>query len=291
MGPRDVVPSRDPWQALHRATFDSRVDARSRRSNVYLIPHPEEIAMKKLVTTILSTALCATLFASAASASVLLIENFNYPAGGLVANSGGNWTNHSGAGTDITILPSFDVVGDMNSAPDDNRTFLAQSATAKTYACLRVMIQDPGGAPRNNYFFHFKDTGTFNFAARLFVAPQGSTFSFGIGSTGAMTAQWPTALLYDRYYYVTVSYDASTGVSELWVNPANELSPKVTATAGTTGFLLSAVALRESNSSGTGVLWKYQVDAIGVGTTFDDACGNATPTSGTTWGQVKTIYR
>src|SRR5690349_3470245 len=113
------------------------------------------------------------LSASSAFATTLLTEAFSYANGGLVAGSGGNWTTHSGTGTDIQVV-SGHAAGDMASAPDDNRTFTAQTATSKTYACFTVNIPSVVGTPSTNYFAHFKDTGTINFAARVFVVPSGT---------------------------------------------------------------------------------------------------------------------
>jgi hypothetical protein len=55
-----------------------------------------------------------------------------------------------------------------------------------------------------------------------------------------------------------------------------------------------AVALREAATAPgfSGNTWTYNVDNIGVGTTFNDACTSApVPTLNSTWGRVKTLYR
>src|SRR5690242_2399497 len=154
------------------------------------------------------------LSASSAFATTLLTEAFSYANGGLVAGSGGNWTTHSGAGTDIQVV-SGHAAGDMAQAPDDNRTFTAQSATAKTYACFTVNIPTFSGTPSTNYFAHFKDGTTTNFASRVFVAPSGTTFTFGVStSTGAPTAPWPTALNFGQTYVIAIDYDAAAGTAD-----------------------------------------------------------------------------
>lgn len=252
--------------------------------------------MNKFATTILGAGFIATLVAAPASAgTTLLSETFSYADGGITTVSAGNWLNHSGTGTDVQIVSSR-AVGDMNTTPDVNRSFAAQSATAKTYACFTVTIPAPAvaGPPRTNYFLHMKDTGTTNFVARVFVTASGGSFTLGISaSSSTIGATWPTALTYGQPYSVVTSYNASTGTAEMWVNPVTEASPaKITATGGAPGTLVSAVALRQS-STGTGSLWTYIVDDLGVGTTFGDACvlSAPTPTQSTTWGRIKTIYR
>jgi hypothetical protein len=243
--------------------------------------------MKKIAITFVALAIAAT----PAFAANLLTESFAYPDGNLTTSSGGNWATHSGSGTDIQVVSGY-AAGDMSQAPDDNRSFAAQTATAKTYACFRVRIPAISGTPRTNYFAHLKDSGTSNFAARVFVAPQGNTFSFGLSvSSSTMAAQWPAALNYDQWYTVVIDYDAAAGTADLWVDPVDESSTMISASGGATGTLISSFALRQS-STGTGTAWMYNVDDIGVGTNFiDTGCGAPTSTRGSTWGRVKTLYR
>ncbi len=265
--------------------------------------------MKRTATMLfVLTAACCLAFAVPALAVGLMSESFPYGNGDLVAVAGGNWANHSGVGTDIQVTGGV-AVGSMTAAPDDNRAFAAQGATAKTYACFTVNIPTPAAAPVLNYFAHFKDTGTINFPARVYVAPSGATFTFGLsvgscalnGTPSCSPTLWPVSLSYDTDYTVAISYDAALGSAELWVNPVTEASAKIihntwSGTTPQTGFLVSAFALRQSNTPPGGVpgtpSWTFKVDNIGVGTSFSDGCTNGpTPTHGITWGRVKTIYR
>jgi hypothetical protein len=222
------------------------------------------------------------LAASSASAATFWTESFDYANGGLVAVAGGLWVNHSGTGTDIQVLNGEGVLTQTN-APDDNRTFAAQTATAKTYYCFKMKIS---GTPNTTgtYFIHLKDSGTMNFAARVFARNvDASTFNLGFGSTSS-TATWlPTAYTKDVYYHVTAMYDAATGSSTIWVDPTDETSPGTTV-AGTAGFLLSGLALRQSSGFGIAT-----VDDITVGDTF--CPGTVVPTSNNSWGEVKGMYR
>ena len=264
--------------------------------------------MRKTAIAILALGLASLALTAPALAVVLVSEGFPYANGGLVANSGGNWTNHSGAGTDITMVSGRAVVN-MANAPDDNRTFTAQSATTPIYTCFEVTVPDPGGIPRLAYFEHLKDTGTTNFVTRVYVAPldfvappdSGWTFALSHSSTSATVGvvHWSTtSLVYGQNYRIVTKYDPATTSSKMWVDPVGEGSTSVSQT-GTAANVMSAVALRQSNSSGTmppgtplgNTNVTASVDNLGVGTTFDDACGQITPTRGVTWGQVKTIYR
>jgi|SRR6185436_20834439 len=253
--------------------------------------------MRKTAISILTLGLIAASFATATAGS-LMTEPFTYADGGLVANSGGNWTTHSGAGTDIAITGNF-ITGSSANAPDDNRLFGPRSTTDKTYACFRVRIPQTAAAiTAANYFAHFM-INTTTFRSKVFIAPSGSTFTLGLtvtanaaGTPAAIPAAntWGTALNFDQWYTVAISYDAAAGTSEMWIDPASELSTKITVTeAGTGGGALTAFGFRESAVAGAA--FTYNADDLSVGTTFADACGGATPTRGSSWGGVKTIYR
>ena len=257
--------------------------------------------MKRLVTTLGLLALAATV-APPAFALNLLSETFPYANGNLTANAG--WTTFSGAGTDIQII-SGRVVGNNLNAPDDARAFPAQGASAKLYACFGLTIPSPGAAPPDtNYIAMFKDTGTSNFLARVWVGASGNTFTFGLSATSCACSGncvpvfWGTPLLYDHEYKITISYDGTTGNAELWVNASTQSDPKITAGGGPVNTInLSTFAFRQSSSAPTSCpagsfAWGYSADNLGVGTTFDDACNfGPTPTEGKTWGQLKSIYR
>jgi len=134
--------------------------------------------------------------------------------------------------------------------------------------------------------------------------PAGATgFTFGLShsSTSAVApVAWSVApLLYDKSYFIVIKYDPALNTSTLWVNPSSEASPNITQTLAGSVFSVSTFALREAfniptmpagTPSGTGT-WKFSVDNLGVGTTFSDACAQVTPTQGSTWGRLKTIYK
>jgi hypothetical protein len=259
--------------------------------------------MRKLVLLVLALALFA--FAAPAGAASFWSEQFNYSSGALTAVTP-NWTTHSGTGggaTDIQVTAGGVAAGNMANSPDDNRLFgVTQSATAKTYACFQVMVPTPASTPVLNYFAHFKDASTFNFAARVYVAPSGASFTFGlsVGSCASpcVVATWPVALNYNQLYTVAIMYDAAAGSAKLWVDPAGEgsLSISHNTWSGTTsqaGFQLTSFALRQSSSglpSGTSN-WTYNVDNIQVGDAFADLCPSPTGARGSSWGRLKTLYR
>jgi hypothetical protein len=143
---------------------------------------------------------------------------------------------------------------------------------------------DPTAA--GTYFAHFMNTGTF-FCARVFSANiDATTFKVGINSTSATPTFWATPLVKGVYYTIAIKYDAATGVSTMWVDPQSEASTSIVGPNTTVGTLVSGFALRQS--AGTGVVY---VDNIKVGDAFADLCPVATPTSSSTWGKLKALYR
>jgi len=242
--------------------------------------------MRKTAIALLALGLAVA--ASPAGAVSLMSETFTYPDGVLTTVSGGNWVNHSGTGTFIPVASgAVTVAHGSGSREDVNRSFGAQGATATTYACFQVTVPDPGGAVTTAYFAHFKDTGTINFAGRVFVVASGAGFTFGLAATSStVTTTWPVTLNYGQQYTVAVSYDAAAGSSQLWVDPTSSGSPSISAGGGATGTDVSAFALRQAGGNTVQV-----IDNIQVGTSFDDTCPSPTPAHNTTWGRVKTLYR
>ncbi len=267
----------------------------------------------KTLATILVLGL---LVAAPAMAANLWTETFTYGNGNLTSVSGGLWAVHSGtiSGSNDVQVSNGIAVGNNANAPDVNRTFTAQdSTTATTYACFQVKIPSVSGYPGANYFAHFKDGGTFNFMARTYVLPiagDNAHFNFGLSAYSANNEvycqRWPNALNYDTWYWVVLAYNSPGRSATMWVNPASPSSQSITSTTTSAGpqvprVAVSSFALRQSSSTaftvtgvtGTVNTWTYQVDNLGIGTSFYDACMNTgvVPTPSTTWGQLKRTYR
>jgi hypothetical protein len=236
---------------------------------------------------IAAVALSALALASPAFAAHFWTDSFTYSDGSLPTVSGGLWVRHNGT----TLLDPQVISGvaqvNMTQAPDDSRSFTPRANGDKTYACFRFMLPDPQGAPSSGYFAHFKDAGTFNFVARTFVQPMSPAYTLGISSYNGAVTNWPSVLNYGQWYTVIISWDGSTTLAEMWIDPVNESSPKVTAIhTASLAFALQGFALRQFSGN-----WLGWVDDVGVGTTFDEACYDVVPTQPTTWGQLKANYR
>jgi len=267
--------------------------------------------MRKMVITFLALGIFA---ASAAFAGNLLNEGFTYANGNLVGlNPGapavGPWVMYSGA-VDIKVVGNAAVGGSPAATygdGDDHLPFALQTTTNSTYACFDVMIPAITGAPKGIYFAGFNTTANAALMmARVYVlAFPGGGWTFGISNTSTNATfgatSWPTALAYDTHYTLVIKYDPTTHTSTLWVNPVSEASPFITNVRSDLGAVaVNTFFLRQSASASTfpapgfpGTIdWHWVVDNVGAGTSFAEACYTApVPVNGSTWGQLKSLYR
>jgi hypothetical protein len=247
-----------------------------------------EIAMNKNPRTFLFplAVVAVTLAPALASADYLLKERFNYANGNLAGQGG--WTAHSGAGTGpIQVNGGAAVATPTTGAEDVNTTFTAQALGAKTYSCftMTVTAYTAGGS---DYFAHLKDTGTTLFRSRVFISPAagGGDFRVGIAVTSSGTSptiNWPTDLSLNTPYRIVHSFDDATGTSDLWVDPVDENSPKITSGpfAAATGVAISSFAIRQ----GTGATGAIRIDDVVIDDTFISSVGKPVP-SLSQWGMM-----
>jgi len=259
--------------------------------------------MRKIATPLIVLALIA--FAVPAMAASILTEPFTYPDGNLTPNGG--WANYSGAGTDVQVAAGR-AQGDGAQAPDDHILFAVRPTDAKTYACFKARITDPGGPPKAVYFAELKDAGASILVSRVYVLPLiagGWTFGISHTSTSATVGITPwsnTSLVFGQDYQLVINYDPVNHSSTLWVNPGNEASTSVTdVNATATAVALQGFGLRQSGTASTfpanavfnagTTNYVYSVDDLGVGTSMADACDFVVPVDRSTWGTIKQIYR
>ena len=257
--------------------------------------------MKKMAFALLSLAFACVAVPSMAAS--LIFDTFTYPNGDLVPNGG--WANYSGATADIQVASGHARIVPAN-ANDDHILFAAQSTTVKTYACFDVTVEQFAGQPKPVYFAELKDAGAANLVSRVYVLPVaagGWTFGISHSSTGATAGvtPWGAALSTGVAYHLVINYDPVAKTSTLWVNPITEASTSVSNTnAAIAALAVAGFGLRQSTTastlpasppySGTADV-NVQVDNLGVGNTFDDACNIPTPATPTTWGGIKGLYR
>lgn len=246
----------------------------------------------------ISAAGAMMLLASGAFAQSVFVEQFPYTVGGLVANSGGNWTNSSGtAGTFVTINDPLSLSGLATSAgvaakvdavlaggEDVGRNFTAITGDNQViYASFLVKPTTDPTSTAGTYVAHFFEgnSGT-NFRGRLFLsATAGGTRVGGAisGAAGAynatptVIANGATALVVMRYTVgtaATAGDDTFVGYVQTTPTATEPGSPEFTAVAGTDVANATGVArfaLRQGSVANSGA---YTIDEVRVGRTWAD---------------------
>ncbi len=194
---------------------------------------------------------------------LLLVENFDYPAGDSITQH--NWVGHSGSTNMVIVSPGLtytnypssgignalklDTVGP--SGMDVNRNFTADSS-GSIYASymLKVTYAAPNGG---DYYFHLGNTVlSTTFRPKLFVKDSSGSVSFGISkgsNTGTFTAG---TYQYNTTYLIVVKYTFISGTSNDEVSMYVFTSPNLPATepAPTIGPLTDA-AQSDLGNAGT----------------------------------------
>ena len=204
---------------------------------------------------LLSIATCCmlTVMVNLANAGIILDDNFDRPDGSLVGTNptpgpGGVWTNHSGTVGDLLISGGKALIQHGVPSEDANSSF-GNFSTGVLTAVFDIIVNDdtPISGGDYEYFAHFSDGGTSLFRARLDVVNPSSTgdYTLGISSAGG-TAEtvFPTDFDFGDTVSVALSFDFSTGLTSLVIGATT-----ITSTVPALGDILSAFALRQSDSS------------------------------------------
>lgn len=234
--------------------------------------------MRRELLTVLGMLLALSMLATKsqmAQAVLLASDDFDY-TGALTDNG---WGAHSGAGnlqmTSNGDYTTLEQVPSGTSGEDDNLPFAEQSTTATTYASFDFRLPSDtnmsslgsGGL----YFAHYRPTSGFNYRARTGVLKSnggGGDFRLAIDvddsdlSDGAI---WSSELDFGTWYNVVISYDASTGNSQMWLNPTGPGDTSVTDT-GSSGETTASFALRQAG----GYAGYIDIDNVKVGMSFSD---------------------
>ena len=226
----------------------------------------------------------------------LLVENFDYTAGTVLATSTSvdatsGWAGHSGAGTNnITVTASSitypgylssGVGNDVSlvaTGEDVNKTFTSQT-TGTVYVSFLVNVTSASTA--GDYFFHVGPTSLGNtFRGRVFVKKDASdNIYFGISHSTSTVSYTSTGYALNTTYLVVLKYEIVSGtandVVSIYINPA------LNSTIPSTGWIVNtdtptdpadigSVALRQGGATSGAAL---KLDGIRVSTLWSDIVG------------------
>jgi len=197
----------------------------------------------------------------------LVDESFSYPDG-TALNSTANWANFSGTVNEITVNSGKIVISDSQTE-DIEVAFSTPNITGDIYASFDFSVADPPSYTGTtfSYFFLFKPLSSNNFRAKVYIAAfSASGFKPGI-SSGSSTAEilWAQDLSYATTYRMTVKYNTTTGLSQMWIDAVLETDTSISTTTASTVTDIDAVAFRQSSASPD---QSITIDNLKVATSF-----------------------
>jgi endonuclease/exonuclease/phosphatase family metal-dependent hydrolase len=206
-------------------------------------------------------------------AAVILSDSFDYPNGSLITVSSGTWVHHSGSVDGQVQVSGGRGLLTGNDSEDVNAGFTPAGDTL--YAGLTIRFTALPSS-EGNYFCHFKSSGS-TYRPKIYASTSGAPggeFRLGIsnGANSPPNQVLPMALQLNTDYRLVFRYTVSSPSGTLWVNPASEADPSVTALDTASSATMVAFALRQSGGIGA-----LEVDDLIVATTFNEVVTEAPP--------------
>ncbi len=237
---------------------------------------------RSLVIALVGAVTCCFATAQTSLATIVATDSFTYPDGPLVGNVGSPWATHSGTTGQILVSSGKITLIQTTNSEDANIPLASALGAGGTYyAAFDLNVPTPSGAVVNVYFAHHK-AGASTFKARIWLLTGAPAGFYRIGLSDTSTAPttlgvdvWSTDLAYGTTYRIVSSYNYDTGAAQLWVNPVNEASPKLTV-GGVASIAVDSYGVREASNSGT---TQQIIDNLCVGTLFNDVITCAPPPS------------
>ncbi len=201
------------------------------------------------------------------STGVVFYDPFNYADGSLITNSGFLWATRSGTVGQCQVTNSQlqlcaaqteDVIGPLFGGPYD------RSNSTVLYAGFRVTFLT---LPRVNpgLFAHFADGSTLRgriYAGTTNAAP--GAFRLHVANGSGTPAELASDLTTNITYTLVTRYHLDAATITLWLNPASESDPGLTATDAQTPARIASYGFRQDSDIGATLL----VDDLRVGLTF-----------------------
>jgi hypothetical protein len=205
-----------------------------------------------------------------AGALTFITEDFSYSDGDITTESGGNWTAHSGAGSNpVQVMSGQAVLGHGTGSREDvSRSFTTTTSGTVYYGFTFFVFDNAAIAPSNNQTFAHFNTGTFT--ARVGVVP-GTSGDYTLGlsnNSNSADVTWGTDFTFNTVHRLVVEYDLTSKQSRLWVDATSITDTNISTTTASSVATLSHFALRQADSTNDETI---TIDNLTIATTFTEA--------------------
>src|SRR5712692_11787358 len=263
------------------SVFSSELEPDQPRHGTAAITRLRDVSpVSSTMTKSLLTIVWLACVLASAQAGVILSDTFSYLDGPLVGAAGSPWKTFIGTTGQVDVISgrvhltaaeTEGVRAPLTGAP------YAFGALYASFTLNLKTLPTAGG----NYFAAFKDNGTSNFRARVFVLTGGAApgmYRVGIANAAASAvAVLATDLTPGVDYQLVVRYNNSAvaaTTSTLWLNPCSESQTVNCVTASDTPPSASVTTFALRQAAGIGDL---QMDNLLAGTVFSDVGGDSIP--------------
>jgi len=201
------------------------------------------------------------------SAAVVFYDPFAYPDGSLLTNSVFLWTHRGGTQGEcqvtgghllITAAQTEDVVGPLVGGP-----YRTNSGTVLYAAFKAMFLSLPKAAP--GLFAHFANGSQLR--GRLYAGTTNASpgrLRLAVANGSDSTTQLPMDLETNLTYTLVTRYEVDTATTTLWLNPAGEADPHVTASDQQNPLAIASYGFRQDADVGASLL----VSELKVGRAF-----------------------
>jgi trimeric autotransporter adhesin len=216
--------------------------------------------------TLTLTGAATTSLAASATGTLLLEENFNYPATDNLQVHG--WTAHSMGTNAITVVNGNNALSGypigrvdttttrrvklVQSGDDLHKRFTAPTAATTLYAATTVRLS---AASTGDYFLHFYDADANALRSRVFARAATGGFQLGLAMLNGTPTYAAQVFELNKTYLLVLKYEVVTtgDVATLHALPvasATEPTSGLVSITGTDTYAtLNAIALRQGNNS------------------------------------------
>jgi len=239
--------------------------------------NPYRLRIKPWPWSWLGIFVCLAVSPPSLQSAVLVDETFSGPDGPLIEQEGTSWMHTSGS--EAELRQEGGVIKLSSGQTEDLAIPLAQASYGEDssetlFVKLSLRITDSpstGGA----YVAHFRGGGSSTYRGRLFVLADESSDNVRLAITnGASKASegsfWQDAIALGQWQELVMSYQPSTGLTRLGVNPKQESDLIILAEDVASPKTIHQFALRQASGMGA-----IEIKSLMISDAFPDLDSNA----------------